>query len=456
VITIVEPQESIAKLWGKQRIRDGDTYRMMKYVLRVNHDDKVLLHNVVTGRLVVLNKEEAAVVEKLPKAYNTVMEQLVTEHYLVPESYDEHQQVKALRSVLRMLGETQASNDITFYTILPTTACNARCYYCFEKGAKHVTMSEQTASEVVKFITEHCGEKKTVRINWFGGEPTLAHQRIEQICTGLYENGVEFSSSITTNGYLLDEEMIRRATTIWHLKTVSIAMDGTEERYNRTKAYIDPKDNPYQRVMRNIGSLLAEGIHVNLRMNFDMHNYQDFRCFVKDVKNRFGETPLLGVTAHQINGEHLGCEQDMPHGTEAWFSEMIVELNDIVREAGLYRRKFRLPSLASLGCKASMNSTVTITPAGNLVRCPEQFGEDQTTGNVRDGIIDQDRILSWKRLVDYKRCHDCVFYPRCLRVMNCSVGERCSYKMEFHRLYQDLLVQQIVADPNEAKNKGGM
>ena len=73
MITIAEPKELIDKLWGKQKIREDDTYRLMRYVLRVDHEDKVLLHNVVTGRLVVLEREEAEALETLPAAYNPTM-----------------------------------------------------------------------------------------------------------------------------------------------------------------------------------------------------------------------------------------------------------------------------------------------------------------------------------------------------------------------------------------------
>jgi len=71
-----------------------------------------------------------------------------------------------------MTKDAAIPNDITSYTILPTTGCNARCYYCFEHGSKVMTMTRETAGEVVRFITEHCGPKKTVAIMWFGGEPT--------------------------------------------------------------------------------------------------------------------------------------------------------------------------------------------------------------------------------------------------------------------------------------------
>lgn len=442
--TVVEPQQHIAALWSKPEIRDGETFRLMRYVMRVDQEDKVLLHNVVTGQLVLLDQEETDILDGLPKQYCTGMEHLIDGHYLVAENYDEHLQVRTMRSILRMLAEFQATSDITSYTILTTTACNARCYYCFERGARIVTMSEQTARDVVEFITAHCGSGKKVSITWFGGEPTLTPDRIGQICAGLSENGIEFSSKITTNGYLFDESIISQASTLWHLESVNISLDGTEERYNIIKSYINPVDNPYQRVMRNIGLLLKGGIRVNLRMNFGKGNYFDFKDLVQDVIERFGKTPLLKLSAHQINSDD--ADRD---GSEEWFSEKIVELNDLARKAGLYRQSERLPSLVSIGCKAAMDSTVTITPEGNLVRCPEHFEDDQITGNVRDGITNGDIVASWKELVEYDNCIDCFLYPHCLKMLNCSVGDRCCYRKEYRYLYQETIKHHAINSLNE-------
>lgn len=447
--TIVEPEEHIRRLWGKQNVDAKAVYRLMHYVLRVDQDGKVLLHNVVTGQLAVLEPDEAKMLNALPMGFCSEMQELIEEHYLVAESFDEHVQVRSMRKILRMYNESQSTDDITAYTILTTTACNARCYYCFEKGAKVVTMSEQTANDVVRFITTHCGSRKTVSIAWFGGEPTLTPDRIDQICIGLRKKGIAYTSKITTNGYLLDESMITRAKEIWNLKTVNISMDGTEERYNRIKSYVNPKDDPYQKVMENIGLILREGIHVNLRMNFDKNNYDDFKNLVNDAAYRYSRTQFLNVSAHQINGDYHD-EECNQHGNEEWFSEKIVELNDIAREAGLNRKGGRLPSLVSIGCKASLNSMVTITPEGNLVRCPEQFGEDQITGNVRDGILNKGLIQSWKQLADYERCRECAFYPHCLTIKNCAVRDRCCYKLEYSKLYSDAIKQRFDASHKES------
>ena len=287
MITIVKPKESIDRLWGKQRISINNTYRMMRYVLRVDYDQKVLLHNVVTGQLVVLNEDEASVLNNLPSQYNQVLKSLVIDHFLVPESFDEHQQVLNLRAILKRISDTQQPKSIVHYTILPTTACNARCYYCFEQGIKPVTMTQQTANDLVEFIESHCDNNRFVRISWFGGEPLVAANRINQICKGLQNKGIGYESDITTNGFLFDEDLADKAVKLWHVKKAMICFDGTEKRYNEIKAYVNPQENPYQRVMRNIGFLLEREVYVNLRMNFDLNNFYEFSDLVNEANNRF-------------------------------------------------------------------------------------------------------------------------------------------------------------------------
>ena len=242
--TIVEPKESITKLLGKQQHKDTDTYRLMRYVMRVDHEDNILLYNVVTSQLVVLDKEEKKLLNNLPARYIPEMKQLIDNHYLVSESFDEHQQVVNMRFIFRKLEETKVSKDITKYTILPTTACNARCYYCFEQGVKTTKMSKETADSVIEFIASHSGDKKFVRITWFGGEPTVASDRIDQITEGLKLRGIKYLSQMTTNGYLFDEELVQKAKDLWNLEYLQICFDGTEERHNATKSFVNVHDNP--------------------------------------------------------------------------------------------------------------------------------------------------------------------------------------------------------------------
>ncbi len=427
MITIVEPKQCVDRLWGKQRVQEDRLYRMMRYVLRVDHDDKVLLHNAITGRLAVLDQAEADVLDTLPSVYKPEMEPLISGHYLVPDDYDEHQQVLNLRLILQrfMLRDPSGPEPIMRYTILPTSACNARCYYCYEHGVRKVTMTEQTADDVVRFIAEHC-DGKEIAIRWFGGEPTVAAHRIDQICEGLLSRGVRYSSTMTTNGYLFDEEMVLRAKSLWHLTSAMISVDGTEAHYNEIKDFADARDNPYQRVLGNIGLLLDAGILVAMRMNFDVGNYRDFRDLLEEAKKRYHGHKLLRVYAFPVKGEYPSKDGEVHHGGLEWSVDRLVELNDMACAAGLFHRRSALPSLFFTCCAAGDPSSMVISPEGNLARCTSIFErEDQVVGTVADGFAVQDYCGAWRRLADPAKCSDCALFPSCVLVAGCPGGTDC-------------------------------
>ena len=421
----------MVKLWGKQKVKAGETYRLMKYVLRVEHEGHTALHNVMTGQLILLNDDEVRLLDALPKAYSEDMEALIADHYLVPEGYDEHKQLVSLRTILRKL--TPPIKNITHYTILPTTACNARCYYCFEQGSKIVTMTEQTAEDTVRFIAEHCGEAKKVSITWFGGEPTVAANRIDQICKGLQREGIEYTGMMYTNGYLFDEEMADRARDLWHVRSMQIVIDGTEELYNRIKNYVNPKDNPYQRVMRNIGLLLEREIRISVRMNVDRINHESFEGLAQALTDRYQSRNNLTMWAFPVIGDYSEGDPDKAHGEDAWLAERAGELNDLAVSFGLASKVKSLPSLQVWGCMADGNGTIVIGADGALVECCEHYEDVDEVGNLVEGLTNIDEIASWHEIVYEEMCECCTFAPQCVRLKKCLTYGRCYRQLDNQR-----------------------
>ena len=439
---IVRPRQSIYILWNKPSKYDCTSFRLMRYVMRVDRDDTTLLHNVVTGQLVALDQNETAILDGLPALYSPSFKQLVDDHFLVPECYDEHQIVLGLSKILFKFAESQRKPGMTHFTILPTTACNARCYYCFEQGTARLTMSEETGKRVIDYIADTCGSEKEVRLSWFGGEPTIATERIDQICKGLKKRGIKYSSDITTNGYLLDDRMIERAVDLWNLKSAMICVDGAENNYNKIKNYVNAKDSPYQKVMHNIGVLIKNKIHVTLRMNFDLNNYLDFDDIINDVAGRYNDSKYLKVHAHPVIGEYPDHTGKINHANPKWFEEKTYELNETARKAGYLTYDDELPSLSFHGCQASSDHSVTITPQGNLVKCPEQFEEDQVVGNVDAGITNDKVLQMWKKLrIDSITCNECELYPHCMKLEHCSASTKCYHKKEIMSRYQYTMIQ---------------
>lgn len=66
--------------------------------------------------------------------------------FLIDDDYDEKRFLEDLR--IKTLSANNSSPS--YYIICPTTGCNARCYYCFEKGAIQKRMNKKTAEAVAK------------------------------------------------------------------------------------------------------------------------------------------------------------------------------------------------------------------------------------------------------------------------------------------------------------------
>ncbi|MGX8729180.1 MAG: radical SAM protein, partial [Lachnospiraceae bacterium] len=191
---ISQGKTSVRKILGTQKPKNC-ICRKMRYVVEAQDGKDLLLLNTVTGELARLDEAEAAAWQALTGTVPESLEELYKRHYLVPEGYDERKIVEQIRAVLRL---TKKPGEITSFIILPTTACNARCFYCYESDYPHHTMTEETAEAAARFMIKSCGSKRKVKIQWFGGEPLVGRNRIAQICRILQEEEIELSSQMTT------------------------------------------------------------------------------------------------------------------------------------------------------------------------------------------------------------------------------------------------------------------
>jgi len=242
---VIKGKEPVFSLWRNPSKQTG-RYRLMRYHFRLECEEGVVLLNTVSGELVLLSEEEKEILDCLPLTYRPEMDELIDHRFLVPEDFDELFSAIQLRKVIRNLN--YRNDDVTSFTILPTTTCNARCFYCYESGFPHNSMNEETILRTVDYITARCGRTKRVALSWFGGEPTLGEKSIDRICEGLEEKGINFASSMISNGYLFTQQMVQKARGKWRLRSIQITLDGTEEVYNRVKAYVNPEESPFQRV----------------------------------------------------------------------------------------------------------------------------------------------------------------------------------------------------------------
>lgn len=416
---ISKERKTVLNIWGKPKPNDT-VYRLMKYTIDTMCDDGLLLQNCVTRELVLLNDEEKLIFDSLPCEYSEAMDELIEHRFLVPVDFDEYKSVNQLRNVMNAVS---TDKSIDFFTILPTTACNARCFYCYESNMEHHTMTEQVAEDVVKYIVQNSG-KSEIRLNWFGGEPTLGIDKIDKICAGLRDSGVNYYSSMASNGYLLTEAVADKAKELWNLRKIQITLDGTEEVYNKTKAFVNPISSPFYQVLDNIGFLAERGISVTIRLNLDKHNYQDLENLIKLLGERFGNNKYVSVYVSVLyNGS--GFNPIIRNDTQrVELDKRKVELYQLLLEQNLASIKNALPSIERRLCMADSDNAVLINPKGGLAKC-EHFPYN-TFGSIYSNDCDMSVKQQWKEIVSLPVCKDCNLYPRCLFLANCEVEKTCT------------------------------
>lgn len=438
MLTIKEPVNNIALVWHAPQPQQV-IYRPMKFHLKVRTEDGLLLYNVVTSEMVLLDDKEECIFEGLPSAYSESMDELLKHHFVVPDDFNEAKSVKQLRELFKKL---EPSKRVHGFTILPTMECNARCSYCFQSEFEHSTMTEEIAADVVDYMDRMC-KGEPINIIWFGGEPLVGRNRISQICTGLRQKNIQYKSTMVSNAYLFDNNLVKMAKQDWNLSSVQITLDGTESIYNKTKAYVNPKDNPYTRVLRNIDLLLDNDISVVIRLNVTDANYKDLCNLIDEIENAFGGKKGLTAYSHAIY-EGVGFDP-VAYKDRNTVDVQTVELDEKLKKKGLLGSYSRLPKLSLIHCMADNDSTRLIYPDGTIGKC-ENMSSADSIGDIYHDVIDEEKNKWYKLAVHPSNCDGCCLFPECFNLKTCPEAGMCSQikqKWKINR-YTELLREAYV------------
>ena len=427
---ILKPNAAVMSIL-KKRTASGSAYRMIKYHAETKTEDGILLFNLLTRELLLLSEEEYA--NRLNSEY------LRSSWFVVPEEINEKEYVKLARLVLNTLGNN--GDYIAKYTILTTTDCNARCFYCYELGCARVPMSEETAHKTADYIINNCGGHK-VELSWFGGEPLYNASVIDLICKRLREANIKYRSKMFTNGYLFHQENVDKAVNDWALESLQISLDGTEEVYNKSKAYIYKTGSAYQIVMENIGRLLDAGIAVTVRLNTDLYNADDLMVLVDELAKRFEKNnDKLEIYIFPLFDDNKPQDQRYTPEDLKLLYDKIGSLTKKVSQYGLSRMKsLRLRTAPrTRHCMADSDHTAVVRPDGNLALCDHK---DEFFSHIDTQERDQAMIESWKELCEeLPECNDCFYYPDCVRLKKCTNPISCTkYTREQNRYSLESLV----------------
>lgn len=424
---IVPISRNILKIWNKQKYSEYLEYRPILYLKSLSIDDGILLYNIMTNEMIIISKEEFNDINNgnLKETNFFLHHFLVTHWFMIPKDQNEKTMVYLHRNITR--SNKLVDRHLNNFTILTTTDCNARCYYCFELGAKRISMSKQTAEDVAKFIIHKADPNDFVRISWFGGEPLYNNEVIDIISNRVKDSGLRLASSMISNGYLFDDELVDRAANIWNLKNVQITLDGTEAVYNKTKAYVYKDVNPFEVVLNNIEKLMKSNISVNIRLNLGLKNYKDLYELINTLHDRFIDYKNKFSVYATLLYENL--ENNLLSYTDEQRRFVLnesIKLNNLCIEKGIAytnsSKYFRGEGIVCRSCMADSPIAAMITPDGKLGSC-EHYVDSDFYGSIYDTSSldrDYDSIRKWKELRDEKsECNTCFYYPKCFRLKGC-------------------------------------
>lgn len=418
MITLTKGNAAAERFLKDQKLSQGARYRWLAFVYPYQDGERRLVYNLLTNRLCRMENGDVPFGKDVRFSAGEVrqspeLSMLMRDYYLVREDEDDSRLYENLVRLARAVQPKQPKG-LSVYTILPTMACNARCFYCFEQGYPVVTMSPETAEATADFILRTKRDGK-LTLNWFGGEPLLRPDIIDGICQRLRADGAEFESMVTTNGSLIDEALIARMKDNWNLVKAQVSLDGEENEYVRRKAYIN-LPQPYPLVMRNIGLLLNAGVRVNLRCNIDRDNLPTVPLFLCDIDRRFPDKSALSLEFVSLYGNN-GTDDELT------LYKACDELRLEAEKLQLYARKrFSERSLRLHYCIAQEpNRHTVISPEGKLYCC-EHCTAGTETGNVRDGFTNQKLLkLYASQGTPPEKCRGCVFLPACTAFTLCDI-----------------------------------
>lgn len=411
------PYNTIRVYMEQRKFKPDVEYRMSDFIIKHSTPEGLLCYSSLTGALVLIKDLEGS------------QDFLIAEHILVPIDEDEKSFVDSVRAKCKERRiERKPCSD---YWILTTTSCNARCFYCFELGYKESSMSEDTAVRTARFIIENY-TGKLITLHWYGGEPLVNDKAINTICHILKKAGVLFHSEITTNGYLLTSGLTRHALSEWNLQKVIVTVDGTEDVYNRTKAYVNRGSrSPFKVICENIDTIVDLGIEITIRTNIGLFNQSVVEQLYEGITTKYLDKENVTIYPHIVSNP--------PGGKLTMDSEQREQIYNIIRRIRTPWRKrkskqalYDLPGFNDGHGREFSGEHLVIKPDGELAVNPDLFENDHF-GSVYEGFHENQQRLA-EYLVEKRRsaiCTKCPIYPTCFKqeiAFNAEICTRADYK----------------------------
>lgn len=300
--------------------------------------------------------------------------------------------------------------------------CNLNCSYCFAaqgnyQGGKAL-MSFEVGKQAFDFLIKNSGTRVNLEVDFFGGEPLMDWQVVKDLVN--YARTLEpihnkkFRFTLTTNGVLIDDDVIEFANREMH--NIVLSLDGRKEVHDHLRKDYQGRGS-YDVILPKFKEFVEkrDGKGYYMRGTFT-HNNVDFTEDIFHMADLgFKELSMEPVVCDPNDAYALTAE-DMPKLFEQY---EILAIDMIARKkAGapisFYHYNLDLTNGPCIykritGC-GSGTEYMAVTPWGELFPCHQFVGDEQySLGNIWDGVQDkaaQDEFRSCN-IYSKQECREC-------------------------------------------------
>ena len=362
-------------------------------------ETKVLIYNTLYNAEAWLSIKEYAALQGKKKLAAEERRNFIEMGFIVPEDMEERENYARWRELMRKRRDHLSLNITT------TLKCNAHCPYCYESGVKPVDFDEEKIEPLIAFI-ESKKKDPPLKLNWFGGEPLMNAQLIDKIIRRVGECGFQFESHIITNGSLITKKMLSKFKK-WHVRSVQITLDGTEQRYAEKKAYPPSFKKPFAKILDHIEWVAEAGIHVDVRLNTDHENIEDMIDLIYLLQARFdGNNNVVYYPAFVT-----GTDSKLTEREKVDFIKRIFVSLANPQKLSITTRLYSSPRTSP--CMKNDPRSFSVDVYGRVYGCEHLVGRPKESLGTLKRLPDK---INKEREAENLReeCQACVFLPKCM------------------------------------------
>ncbi|RLD16583.1 MAG: hypothetical protein DRI22_01070 [Caldiserica bacterium] len=383
------------------------------YNIEIRYRDGLLLYNLLNKNFVYLEPDyrEFYLNESNWEKDKIKLKEFMEADFILPDHIDER------KGFLRNFSASRWNSRKLMFTIIPTTACNFCCNYCFEQGIKSISMDEETLRNTESFIKNKINEFKPeeVEVAYYGGEPLLEVEKILRIGATLNsftkEKAISLKAEIVTNGYLYNLDTAQELYEKANVERAQITLDGPPPVHNSRRKHRFHGGTFYT-IFQNMRQILESKlpIKINLRVNLDKTNISSLKDLL-EILSVFASNENFDLYFAPVTG-NVHMEKHL-FTTEEYGNVYVDVILPLLKQYGFDYEQY--PDISYVFCAGITPFHYLIDADGYIKKCYDLVGRNEhNVGDISTYDFNHVEVLKWELMEPLsEECKTCKFLPVC-------------------------------------------